>query len=239
MKQPSLKLRINRALENDSSITSIFLMALIVLNVIAVILATVDCIHGQFEKAFFIFEIFSITIFSIEYMMRFSLAGLNNKKHIGPLGKIRFIFTPLPLIDLVAILATMVGTDVRILRVLRIIRLYRYSAGMQALVYVFRVKKSELLSILSLLTIVMVLASSFLYHFENKLQPEAFSSIPATMWWAVATLTTVGYGDITPLTPLGKIFGGITSIIGILMFALPTAIISSGFMEHFRPKRKS
>ena len=79
----------------------------------------------------------------------------------------------------------------------------------------------------------MLIVATCLYHLEHNHQPEAFSSIPAAMWWAIATLTTVGYGDLTPITPLGKIFGAITSVLGILMFAFPTAIISSSFLPYY------
>ena len=102
---------------------------------------------------------------------------------------------------------------------------------------VFRTKREDLILTVFIISILLIVASSFIYFAENAVQPAAFSSIPQSMWWGMATLTTVGYGDVYPITPIGKILGAIVSLLGIGMFALPTGILSSGFTEEIQKRR--
>jgi voltage-gated potassium channel len=147
---------------------------------------------------------------------------------------------PLSIIDLLAILPALVafGTvDLRVLRMLRLFRLARvakatrYVAALALFRKIVRAKRAELVLTSALMVLLLVFASALMHFAEGEAQPEKFSSIPASMWWAVATLTTVGYGDVYPITPLGKVAAAIVSILGIGFFALPTAIIGSGFVE--------
>ncbi|MCI0486018.1 MAG: ion transporter, partial [Blastocatellia bacterium] len=163
-------------------------------------------------------------------------------------GRIRFALTPLALIDLVAILPfylpMIFALDlrfVRILRLFRVLRLFkmaRYSESLKTLGNVLKLKKEELVVSLLVLSILLVFASSLIYYAENESQPEVFSSIPAAMWWGIATLTTVGYGDIYPVTPAGKILGAIIAVLGIGMFALPAGVLASGFAEEIQKRRR-
>ena len=160
--------------------------------------------------------------------------------------RVRYLFSPLAIIDVLAILpfylSVLFPVDLRFLRVLRLLRIFkltRYSSAMTMLLNVFREEASSFFAAFSILMIVLILASSGIYLVEESAQPRAFDSIPHAMWWAMATLTTVGYGDITPITPLGKIFGAGITIVGIGMVALPAGILASGFSDQLRRRRET
>jgi voltage-gated potassium channel len=162
-----------------------------------------------------------------------------------PAGRLRFAFTPLALIDLAAILPIVLATsaDLRILRIVRFARLARlmkmarYSRA-TALVgrVVARTKEALIVAGVALLGLI-VIAASLMYYAEREAQPKAFSSIPKAMWWAVATITTVGYGDVYPVTDLGRFIGGLIAIAGIASFAFPTAILGAGFLAEIEGSR--
>lgn len=225
---------------------SIFVMTLIVCNVVAVILETEEDLSAQYGQLFWYFELSSVFVFTIEYILRLWICTAEEKYKRPILGRIIYVFTPLALIDLLAILPfylPMIFTiDLRSIRTIRLIRLFRifkmgrYSLALKTLGNVFRLKKEELLITISAVMILLVLASGLMYFFESAEQPEAFSSITRSMWWGVATLTTVGYGDVYPITPTGKLLGAIIAILGIGMFALPAGILGSGFIEEIQKR---
>jgi len=137
------------------------------------------------------------------------------------------------------------GIDLRFLRILRMMRIFRiaklgrYSQSLQILRRVMTAKKEQLLCTLFVLVLLVIVAASMLYYAENGVQPENFSSIPAAMWWAVSTLTTVGYGDIYPTTGLGKFMASIIAVLGIGVFALPAGILGAGFVEEMGRRDQS
>ena len=146
-------------------------------------------------------------------------------------------------IDLLAILPfylPLLSLDFRFLRIVRLVRVFRiaklgrYSKAVQTLGRVFRAKAAQLAIATSFILMLLVIASSLMYYAEHDDQPEQFSSIPASMWWGVTTLTTVGYGDVIPVTGLGKVIASIMAILGIGMFALPTGILGAGFVEEMQ-----
>jgi voltage-gated potassium channel len=224
-----------------------FIVALITLNVLSVILETVKSLSTQYEAFFHNFELFSVIIFTIEYLLRLWTANMEEGYKHPIIGRGKWALTPLAMVDLLAILPfylpVFIPLDLRFIRALRLFRLFRllkmgrYSESMKTFGNVIKNKKEELFVTLFGLTILLVIASSLMYYFENAAQPEAFSSIPAAMWWGVATLTTVGYGDVYPITPIGKFLGAIIAILGIGMFALPAGILGSGFVEEMQKKR--
>ncbi|MAE63994.1 MAG: potassium channel protein, partial [Phycisphaeraceae bacterium] len=128
---------------------------------------------------------------------------------------------------------------VRLVRVLRILKLARYSDALRTFGRVFVAQKEPLGLTVFLLMLLLVMSASFMYYAEREAQPEVFSSIPATMWWAVATLSTVGYGDTFPVTEWGRVLGSIIAFLGIGMFALPTGILGAGFIEEYQGRRES
>ncbi len=237
---------LEKALPGDvpSKIFDIFIMSLISLNVLAVILDTVPSISESFSQFFNYFEIFSIIIFSIEYLLRVWSCTLNDRFKMPIIGRLKYLLTPMTLIDLLAILPfyipMIIPFDLRFLRAVRLFRLFRlfkmgrYSKALQTLYVVIKNKKEELLITIFSVLILLIIASSLMYYIENTRQPDSFSSIPSAMWWGVATLTTVGYGDVYPITPIGKILGALIALLGIGLFALPAGILASGFAEYIK-----
>lgn len=218
----------------------IFIITLIILNVLAIVLESIQSLRQQYETTFFLFEMISVIVFTIEYILRVWTANLNPKFEKPIAGNIRYAFTPLPLIDLLAFLPfylPFTGLDLRLLRVLRILRVFRllkiarYVKALELISRVLKQKKEELVISLVFTLFLLLIASSLMYYVENKAQPENFSSIPETMWWGIATLTTVGYGDMYPISGLGHFLGGVIALIGIGLFALPAGILASGFSE--------
>jgi voltage-gated potassium channel len=177
------------------------MLSLIGLNVVALILETVEQVHRSEPDLFRGFEVFSVAVFTVEYLLRlWSCTG--NEKYRHPIhGRLRFALTPLALVDLLAILPfylPWLDLDLRfmrIVRVLRVAKLGRYSKALSTFGRVASAKSAELLTIFSILIILLIIASSLMYYAENDAQPDKFSSIPAAMWWGIATLTTIGYGD--------------------------------------------
>jgi len=249
----SLKKRIGEILDPAETTDAlsrgfnIFIVSLIVFNVIAVILETVHSLAEAYDPWFRVIEVFSVTIFTIEYLLRLWTCSLK-KEYANPLtGRLRYAVTPLALIDFLAIapfyLPMFLSVDLRFLRVMRLFRLLllfkmaRYSGSLQLIGNVIDDKKEELLIALSVTMAMLVLASGVIFYLEDEAQPEVFSSIPQAMWWGVTTMTTVGYGDIYPITPIGKMFGGLVSILGLGTFGLPVGIIAYGFVEEIQKKR--
>ncbi len=219
----------------------ISIFVLIVLNVLAVILETVESLFVQYETFFRIFEVFSVIVFSVEYVYRLWTC-IEEKRFKNPfLGRIRYSFTFLAIIDLLAILPfyfpMIFPVDLRFIRALRLFRLIRllkigrYSKSLITLQHVIKSKKEELLITVFAGGVLLILTSSLMYYIEHTVQPEAFSSIPASLWWGVITLTTVGYGDVYPVTSIGRILAAFMAFIGIGLFALPAGIVASGFTE--------
>lgn len=225
----------------------IFVIALIVLNVLAVILESVDSILVAYSFQFAWFEIFSVVVFTIEYLLRLWTADLEPGYEKLLTGRLRYALTPLALIDLLAILPfylIFMGMDLRLLRMLRLFRMFRlfkiarYISALRLINQVVKQKREELAISLFFTLFILLMVSTVMYYVENRAQPEQFSSIPETMWWGIATLTTVGYGDVYPVTGLGKLLGGVIAIIGVGLFALPAGILASGFSDALSSKNK-
>ena len=215
-----------------------FMVVLILSNVAAIILETVDVISEAAGSFFYLFELFSVIIFTTEYILRvWSSVEEPSGRFSSPfLGRLRYILSPMAIIDLIAFLpfylSTFFGVDLRILRLfrlLRLVKLTRYSPALNAVGATMVSQHRALTAAFLVMIMALLFSSSIMFVFENEVQPEKFSSIPTAMWWGMATLTTVGYGDVAPVTPMGQLFGIITMIIGIGMFALPTGIIATGF----------
>ncbi len=229
--------------------TDIFLISLIILNIIAVLLETVDSIYTLYKFEFLVFERVSTAIFLIEYILRVWVCIEDDKvkkKRAKVLMRLKYMATWPAIIDLLAVLSGILpmifDVDLRILRALRMLRLLkfsRYFKVMNLLLGVLKEEKQSFLAAMFLLTIAMLIASTGIYIFEKDAQPDKFGSIPEAMWWAVATLTTVGYGDVTPITPMGKLFGAVVTIIGIGTVALPSGILASGFSDQLKRRQNT
>ena len=222
-----------------------FIIALIVTNVIAVILETVEGLYVAYAEFFTGFELFSVAVFTVEYLVRlWVVVDSSNENYRHPFnGRLRYAVTPMALIDIAAILpfylSLLIPVDLRFMRVFRLLRLLkltRYSTALQTLGAVLYDQRRSLGASMFVMLILLVFSSSIIYLVEKDAQPEAFSSIPNAMWWGLATLTTVGYGDVTPATGIGKIFGAFIMGLGIGMFALPAGILATGFATEIQKR---
>lgn len=219
-------------------IINYFISILILLNVVSIILDSVPWIQTAYGKYIEGFEHFVVFVFTIEYIIRL-WAIKENQKYSGNYGRLKYIFSAMALVDLASILpyylhAVFNFGFIRILRLLRLIRVFkleRYSKGLGKIFHILRVKKDELITTFSIALFVIIIASCFIYFAENEAQPDKFSSIPESMYWAVITLTTIGYGDVYPVTIVGKLFTCVIAVVGIGLIAFPTAIITSGFFN--------
>lgn len=228
----------------------VFLLVLIVLNVLAVILETVRSLQLRYGSAFWAFEVFSVAVFTIEYAARIWACTADPRYREPVAGRVRYVTSFMGVVDILAIapfyvtLALPASTlDLRVLRVLRLMRFARvlkvgrYSESFDRLKRVMAARRGDLGVALVGVAVILILASSAMYYVESAAQPEVFTSIPAAMWWGISALTTVGYGDIAPITPLGKFLGGIIQLLGIAVFALPAGIIAAGYEEESRRRR--
>jgi voltage-gated potassium channel len=224
-----------------------FLITLISLNIIAVILEIVGEFYHSYNFYFSVFEKISVYIFTVEYLLRLWTCTCETKYKRSITGRIRYISSFEALIDLFAFAPfymPFARIDLRIVRILRLFRflrvfkLSRYLNATKLISNVFKSKKEELILCLLITLSLIIVASRFMYFAENQVQPDKYSSIPATMWWCLTTLTTVGYGDIFPITLIGKILTAFIAILGIGLFALPAGILASGFSDEFQ-KRKN
>lgn len=238
-------LEVARPGDRTSARFDVAIRVLIALNVVAVVLETVAALDAALHTFFVAFEAFSVVVFTVEYVLRVwsSVEAPSYRRPVR--GRLRFAATPLAVIDLLAVLPSLLpflGLDLRILRGMRLFRLFRilkitrYSRSLRMIGRAFRRSKEELVITLSVAGLGVLIASSIMYYAEHGAQPDQFSSIPAAMWWGVVTLTTLGYGDIYPVTTLGRFMGGVFAITGILLIALPTAILGSAFVDEMRDK---
>lgn len=246
----SLKRRVFRILEAASpddrlaQLGDWIMIVLILANVAAAIAETVTVLSARYGGAFRWFEIFSVAVFTIEYGARLWVCTEHiSLKDYGPLeARLRFAAGPFAVIDLVAILPFYLAlflpaADLRVLRLFRLFRLFKLARYSPALVTLWRVLVDERRALAAALIIMLgllTLSATAMYYAERAAQPAVFGSIPSAMWWALATLTTVGYGDVVPITTIGRAIGGMVMIFGLAMFALPIGIIASGFASEIR-----
>lgn len=241
----SLRHRVHMVLEAGRSsgpvglAFEIFLIALIVSNALVVSLDSVVGLAASYGKYFQIFEVVSVAAFTLEYVLRVWSAPEDPRYSEKPvLDRLRYLIQPYMLIDLIAIAPAYVAlfvpfADLRILRLFRLFRLLkiaRYSPAVTTLIHVLSLERRALFGTLLLLLCIMSLSAEGMYIIEGTVQPKVFGDLPTCMYWAIITLTTVGYGDIAPVTALGRAWAGITAIIGLGIFALPVGIIASAFM---------
>lgn len=236
--------------ENDtaSNIFDGIIISLIIINVIMVIVDTFDGLPSWYESSSVVVEIVSVVIFSVEYLLRVWTAVYIYPDKSPALARLRYIVSFMAMIDLLAILPFyipfIIPVDLRVLRALRMVRLMRlfkanrYSNAMKTIGNVFRGRASQLASSFIVIFILMIIASILMCDVEKAAQPDKFSNAISGLWWAVATFTTVGYGDIYPITVLGKFLSGLIAILGIGLVAVPTGIISAGFMEQIEQEKE-
>ncbi|AGA34671.1 Potassium voltage-gated channel subfamily KQT; possible potassium channel, VIC family [Thioalkalivibrio nitratireducens DSM 14787] len=221
---------------------NLVIAVLIVFAALLAILETEETLRADAPRFFQYAEFLILLLFSTEYMARLYAAG-EDPRYRGVLGRLRYMRTWWAIVDLLAILpslVTMGGQNtfllrlLKLLRLLRLSRLGRFSRAWSAIAQAVQLRSFELLLSFGAAGMLLILSSACLYLVEGGEQPEAFGSIPRALWWSVATLTTVGYGDVTPVTALGRILAGITALAGIGLIALPTGVLASAFSDALR-----
>lgn len=211
------------------------IQALIVYSVVTITLETMPELD-EYDKFFRASEVVVVILFTIEYLWRWSVSK----------ERLRYPFRPMAIIDLLSILPFYLELSIdlrsvrsfRLMRIFRILKLGRYNRALQMLYEALRRCVPELIVMGMFLGIVVIVASTCLYYAEHGAQPDVYRSIPATFWWAVVTLTTVGYGDAYPITPAGKLIAAVVMLTGIAVIAVPTAVISSSVTEVMRERRE-
>jgi len=231
-----------------SRLFDIFIMSLIALNLIAVVLESVPSIDAKYGHLLHNFDLISLYIFTMEYVMRIWGCTADPRYKHPVWGRLRYAVTPMAMIDLLAILPFFIPMilafdlreirAVRLFRFFRVFKLVRYSQSLHMLGAVLRDKREELAIICVGEVFMLIFISSVMYHVEHTAQPDKFGSIPQAMWWGVVTLTTVGYGDVAPVTAFGKLCGGVLALSGVALFAIPAGILASGFTSAFKYGRR-
>lgn len=226
-----------------------FIITIILLNVIAVMVETEPAVYDAHRDFFQYFDLISVIIFSVEYVLRLWSITSDEKYSHWLFGRIRYIFSWEALVDLLAILPFFLHTmlvfdlrELRILRLLRLLRIFRLTSYMKASRMIGNVFVSwyrELLLSLLMAIGLIVIASCMMYFAEHNAQPDKFPTILATLWWSVITLTTIGYGDVVPITIAGKILTAVIALAGVALFALPAGIITAGFLDEIRRSRRT
>jgi len=233
-------------------VINVFIVVLIILNVIAVMLETVKPIHDKYESFFTYFDWISVGIFTVEYVLRVWSSNHEEKYKGSIRGRLKYMVSAGAIIDMMAILPSylhaIIGLDLRVLRMLRLLRFLRlfrltaYTKPAHMIKNVFRKRTNELVLSFILTVFLIIISSCVMYFIEHtypdeKGLPSKFTSIPKTIWWSVVTLTTTGYGDMLPVTNLGKAIASLIMLMGVAFFALPAGIITAGFIDEFRLDR--
>ncbi len=216
------------------------LITIIILNIVAIILQSVPSIYHKYHVLFYDFELFSVIFFTAEYIGRVYTCVENPRYRHPVKGRLKFMRSGMAIIDVMAFLPfylTFLPVDLRFLRVFRLMalfRMFKITRYMQAMIIFKKVlheRREQLVLSFVFVLFILIIISFFMYYAEHEAQPDKFGSIPEAMWWGMATLTTIGYGDVVPITPLGKFLGGLFALAGVAILALPTGILSSGFFE--------
>jgi voltage-gated potassium channel len=246
-----LKLRLYEVLEKNDGTDPIskkcdyFLIIIIILNILVVIAESIDFIFLGNEIWFFYLEIIFVSIFTIEYLLRIWSSPRFEQNSKVRSGRIKYIFSFYGIIDLLAILPfylqiLLPGLDLRILRTFRLVRILKishYNSAIEDLFQAIYVERKPFLATLYIFAVAILLNSTLLYFAESGMQPEKFGSIPDSIYWSVITLTTVGYGDVTPQTPLGKVIAVFTALTGICVVALLSGIVATAFSRQINQRQ--
>ena len=222
-----------------------WLLTLMVLsNVLAVMWESVPSIEHQYGPSLTLFDAFSVAFFGVEYALRiWTAAERNPQKHASDIRRRwAYVLSFHGLVDLLAILpfflqALLPGLDLRFLRVIRIMRILKlshYSTALEDLLASIYAERDAFISALYLLALSILITSCLMYFAEHALQPDKLGTIPDAMWWSIVTITTVGYGDVTPVSSWGKVIGAFTALSGVFTVALLTGIVASAFATRVR-----
>lgn len=241
-------LEVGKTGDLTSKVCDFTIIALIIGSVVSVILETIPTLSDGVLHALHVFDYIAISVFTIEYVFRVGACVEDPRYKRAIVGRVKYMLSPMALIDLIAILPYLVplfvAVDLRVIRAIRLLRLFRlfklarYSHSLRMIIYITKSKRDYLAVVLCLECVLLLVVASVMYFMEHEAQPAVFGTIPQSMWWAVVTLTTVGYGDVVPVTVVGKISAGFLSIMGISLFAVPAGIMAAGFNEQMLIQRE-
>ena len=225
-----------------------FIIILIILNLVAIFAETYNSLSIEYHEFFTLFEYFSVVVFSVEYILRIWTCTYYPEYSRPILGRLKYVFSFMMMIDFLAVfpffLSILIPLDPRIVKLFRLFRLFRifkllrYYGSPDIIITVFKKNREYLFTVFFILIIFLIFVSYLIFILESEVQPDKFGTIDESFWWAVISLTTVGYGDVYPTTLIGKIFTTFILLIGIGMIALPTGIIASGFLEEMRLRKE-
>ena len=228
------------------SLANKVLTVAIVVSVMSAILETEASVADRFDAGFGVMEVVFTTLFLAEYVLRIWIAP-EDPRYAHPLwGRLKWMATPTAIIDVVALIPALIFVGAgpvyilrlfRLARILRIAKLGRMSSAITLMGDAIAERRFELLLSLAVATVLLVLSSTAMYLIEGPINPEAFGSIPRAMWWSIVTLTTIGYGDVFPVTLGGRMVAGVTAICGIGLIAAPTGILSAAFSDALARRR--
>jgi len=253
LEKNNLRVKTYQLLESETKqgltakIVNWLLILLIVSNVTAAIVSSDQNYFVLYKQTFILFEKISLTIFSVEYLLRVWCCIEDIKYQNTPKlkARINYIFTPMALIDLIAILPFMIAmffsVDLRALRLIRMLRLLKlthYFRGFNLFITVIVKELKSIVAVMLVMLFFVIIAASLIYSIEGKVQPEAFGSIFKSFWWAIVTMTTVGYGDTVPVTTLGKVISSFIMLIGVVFVALPAGMLAARFGEEIRERKE-
>ena len=247
----TLRLRAHSLLDGEARTRSaaamrVVMVAAIVFNAAAIVLTTVKPLHAAYGSMFDALDDVAVLLFALDYGARIWTAPEDESPIVRTpwAARLAYMGSALGIVDLVAtlplFLAFFVRSDsdwFRVLRLVAVAKITRYAPPLQLFIAVIRSEAQVLLSALLAMTVVWVLVSAIMFALEHEAQPEVFSSVPQAMWWAIVTMATVGYGDVVPVTPAGRVFGGIVMVLGIASVAAPAGILATGFATELRKRR--
>jgi voltage-gated potassium channel len=249
----SYRAKAYQLLEGHSNISvvaksiNLFLIILIITNVIAAIFESESNYHEQYLFEFALFEFISLSIFCAEYFLRlWCCVESKEYTHLShSKARIKYVFSPIALIDLIAILPFIIAMffsidlrSLRLIRVLRLLKLTHYFKGFNIFISVIAKELKSITAAMMVMIFLIIIAASLMHSVEGKIQPETFGSILRSLWWSVVTMTTVGYGDVVPVTPIGKMIATVIMLIGVGLVALPAGMLAARFGEELRERKE-
>ena len=253
-KLSKLRIKTYQLLESETSssvaakIITWSLILLIVSNVAAAIITSEQDYYLPYKSSFILFELISLSIFCFEYLLRLWCCVEAKEYQNTPnlKARIKYIFTPIALIDLIAVLPFVIAMffaidlrTLRLIRVLRLLKLTHYFKGFNIFITVIVKESKSIAAAIMVMVFLIIIAASLIHSIEGAAQPEAFGSIINSFWWAVVTMTTVGYGDVVPITPMGKVISTFIMLIGVGLVALPAAMLAARFSEELRERKEN
>jgi voltage-gated potassium channel len=229
-----------------SQLIRVALILTILMSTACLVTETIPTLNRTWRAWLYQAELATMSVFALEYILRVWVAverPRSRYKH-AILGRLRYMLTPMAIVDMLALLPFMIKYSqvplhpeyVLLIQFLRIAKIVRYNPAMKMLGQAFYAERQAALAAGVIVSILILFAASGIWVLENDVQPENFGSIPQALWWAVVTVTTLGYGDVVPQTDGGKAFAGLIAIAGLMMFSLPAAILSTGFMQQIKQR---